>query len=461
MQTREQHASGGEVRRGPLTTVADAGWIWRRYQVKFLLDRSRLMVVVKSRQIGMSEAAAALAVKEAMDQPGRAIWLLSVNLASAKEVLRKCKVWATALSACDPAIPKVVQESTESMEFSNGARIMVLPCTAKAVRGKTGTVIIDEAAHVQNDRSIWTAIAPVIASNKSLRMILISTPFGARGVFYDAYHGHLDSPSMKWSKHFIDVDHAVADGFPRDVLDLRGSYTADGWAQEFKCSFVSQQGKYYPVGLITACHEAELPDDVERVVAKRALSIDCASKSDSAVSTVVDFDGDDTYRIHSPIVLSSKENPRNYAQQFDLIKRIVDADRESYDYIVVDANGVGAGLASFLKAEYGSCVIELIPTAPWKAKNIPALKVDMESKKVEIQPDPTLTLAFNSVRERRTAANTVVFDAPRDEHGHADGFSAALMGYAVLKVWPSEKVSPVRVASSRASKSARNQLRQY
>lgn len=457
MQTREQYDEAQA--RAPRTTIAEAGWSWRSYQKKFLRDTSRLVCVIKSRQIGMSEAAAALAVKEAMDTAKRSVWIVSVNLASAKEVLRKCNDWARALHLCDARLPRVISESTEKIELSNGARICVLPCMARAVRGKTGTVIIDEAAHIPNDEAIWTAVAPVIVSNRNLRIIMISTPFGARGVFYRAATGALDGPSLKWSIHFIDVNAAVAAGFPREVLDLRSSYTEDAWAQEFLCSFLAQQGKYFPANLLTRCYEAELPPDEERVVKKRALAIDCASKADSAVAAIIDFDGDDCYHFHSPTILSEAKHRREYPEQYAMIQKLVELWKP--DYIVVDANGVGAGIASFLKAEFGACVIETIPTAPWKAKNIPALKVDMQNGKIEIEPDQTLTLAFNSVRERRTAANATVFEAARDEHGHADGFSACLLGYAHLKVWPPAKSRGTKVVAPRASKTSRDELRQY
>ena len=450
-----------EARRSPGKLLIDAGWVWRRYQRKLFADKARLIVVVKSRQIGMSEAAAALAVSEAMSTAKRAVWILSVNLASGKEVIRKCLQWCRVFVACDAggALPTIVRETTEGLELSNGSRITVLPCSARAVRGKTGTVIWDEAAHAQGDEEIYTAIAPVIASNPHLRMILISTAFGDRGVFYRAFHGKLDTTNLKWSKHRIDVHDAVADGFPSSVLDLRGSYTEDQWGQEFLCAFNSQRDRFYTVNLIKKCYAIELDPDMERVINQRVISIDVASKSDTSVAVIVDEDGDQNFHIHSPVVLSESSNRRTYPQQFDMLVDII-GEGEDFDWIVIDANGVGAGLAAFLRERYGSKVVEFIPSASWKSKYIPGLKYDMEAGNVEIEPVGVLTTAFNAVKEIRTANNVVVFRAPRDDSGHADGFSASLMGYAQLKRWPDAKAAPVVVAGGKAS-SDRARLTRY
>lgn len=437
-----------ETAEQPGRVLADAGWVWRAYQRKLFADKSRLIVVAKSRQIGMSEAAAALAVSEALTTAKRAVWILSVNLASGKEVIRKCLMWARVFVTCDKTgvLPGIVRETTECVEFANGSRITVLPCSARSVRGKTGTVIWDEAAHAQNDEEIYAAVAPVIASNPHLRLILISTPFGDRGVFYRAFHGKLDGKGLRWSKHRIDVHDAVRDGFSKKVLGLRPSYSADQWAQEFECAFNSQKGRFFPVDLIKRCYAAELPDDEERVVARRVLAIDVASKTDSSIALTVDDDGEQGFHIHSPIKLSTDLERRTYPEQFELLKVIIQDG--NFDWVIVDATGVGAGLASFLRAEFGGIIIEHHASAPFNAKYIPGLKYDMEAGKVEIEPEPDLTTAFNAVKEVRTTSNNVVYRAPRDDSGHADGFSAALLGYSVLKVWPDNKAAPARVAGS-------------
>lgn len=258
-------------------------------------------------------------------------------------------------------------------------------------------------------------------------MVLISTPNGDQGVFADAVHGRLDGPSARWSVHRIDVHTAVAEGFSATVLDLRGSYTADAWAQEFLCSFLSVAGRYFPPELVNSC----LQDPVgPKELVLRVLSIDLASKRDSSVGLYVEHYSDGSAHVCSPIVLSSAANPVTYPAQLSRITELIDHGPE-VGKVVVDAAGPGAGLAQTLTAQYGSRLVqEHTSTTQWKAEEIPALKVAAEGGLLTMAADPVLTLAFGGVRETRTSANRAVFTLARDEHGHSDAFSAALQGYA-------------------------------
>jgi len=412
-------------------TMADVGWTIRPYQQRFLDDGAKTVAVVKARQIGMSEAAALLAVLAVLASKTD-VWLLATNLSGAKELLRKCSTWLHALSAMDKSLAGVVvSESTESITLSNGSRITALPCTRAAVRGKTGTVIWDEAAWTPDDREIWTAIAPIITSNPNLRMILVSTPNGDQGVFSDAVHGRLDSDLNKWSVHHIDVDMAVREGFSPEVYSLRSSYTADAWEQEFKCSFLAVAGRYYPPDLVSAC----LADGLvtKSPLLKRVLSIDLASKQDSSVALYVEHYEDGSVDVGFPIQLSTSLRRATYPQQREQILGLVNGGLE-VDKIIVDAAGPGAGLAQQLTADLGrGLVIEHTSTATWKAEEIPALKAAMEGRKVHLARDPSLILAFQGVKETRSSSNNILYSLARDDHGHSDAFSAALMGFSVFR----------------------------
>lgn len=431
-------------------------WKWRKYQRKILKDNSRLIAVVKARQIGLTELASVIAVMIALSKNKNDVWLLGVNHEGAKEILWRAKSWYEALKIEVPSLPDIRSESTEQITFANKSRITALPCTAKSTRGKTGTIILDEAAHYQNDEEIWTAIAPVISSSKKLRLLMFSTPFGERGVFWRAVTGKLDGESLKWSVHSIDVNQAIADGHSKDVLDLKTSFTEEQWAQEFLCSFLSQLDKYFPATLISKSYEKELPPDEERIVEKRILGIDLASKRDQSVTIECDWDGENGYHIHSPTILSTRTKPITYAEQFPIIKQMI-LDGQ-YDRVIVDATGPGAGLASFLKHEFGSLIIEHNSSATWKAKYIPALKVDMEANNVELEPDQDLVKAFNAVKETRSAANNVIYSMTRDEIDHADLFSASLMAYSVVKKFPTDKQAPPAIVrqSNKDRKDRRN-----
>jgi phage FluMu gp28-like protein len=85
--------------------------------------------------------------------------------------------------------PELRQEPATRVEFANGSRILSLPGTEKTVRGlsKVSMVIIDEAARVEDE--LIAAVRPMLAvSDFGGRLIALSTPFGKRGWFFEAWH---------------------------------------------------------------------------------------------------------------------------------------------------------------------------------------------------------------------------------------------------------------------------------
>ena len=74
------------------------------------------------------------------------------------------------------------------MELINGSRIEALPGTEKTIRGFSGVdlLIVDEAARVADE--LYYAVRPMLAVSGG-RLMMLSTPFGKRGVFYEEWTG--------------------------------------------------------------------------------------------------------------------------------------------------------------------------------------------------------------------------------------------------------------------------------
>src|SRR5262249_8612994 len=89
--------------------------------------------------------------------------------------------------------PMLTQESVLRAELSNGSRILSMPGTEKTVRGlsKVTLAILDEAARVEDE--LLAAVRPMLAvSEGGGRLIALSTPFGRRGWFHNAWHNGSD-----------------------------------------------------------------------------------------------------------------------------------------------------------------------------------------------------------------------------------------------------------------------------
>jgi hypothetical protein len=101
-------------------------------------------------------------------------------LRRSSELFRKTKDFLVALRA------EIAEESALRLERSNGARVISLPGGAANIRGysKPALVILDEAAFI-NDQMI-AALRPMLAVSQG-RLIMLSTPFGQRGQFFEAW----------------------------------------------------------------------------------------------------------------------------------------------------------------------------------------------------------------------------------------------------------------------------------
>src|SRR5262249_36509381 len=138
-----------------------------------------------SRQCGKSQTAAGLALHTALLRPGSLVLLLSPSLRQSGELFRdKVKRLYGALGR--PVA--TVQESALSMELANGSPIVSLPGEEGSIRGysRVALLVIDEAARV--DDALYNSVRPMLAVSRG-RLVALSTPFGRRGWFWEAWSG--------------------------------------------------------------------------------------------------------------------------------------------------------------------------------------------------------------------------------------------------------------------------------
>ena len=130
----------------------------------------------------------------------------------------------------------------------NKSRIYCLPVgkTGVYIRGFTIDLLIaDEAAYIPE--TVWLAIMPMIAVSRKLRgfgwIILLSTPFGKGGFFYNSCH---DPDFMQ-----IHQTSEKCERIPRDFLRKeRQRLTKLEYAQEYLAEFVDEFTQLFPTALI-------------------------------------------------------------------------------------------------------------------------------------------------------------------------------------------------------------------
>lgn len=213
------------------------------WQARFLRSQATRVLVNCSRQSGKSTTTGSLAVHTALYEPDSPILLLSPSLRQSGELFRKCLEVYRALGRPVPA----EAETALHLELGNGSRILSLPGKEGTVRGisKVKLLIIDEASRVPDE--LYIAVRPMLAVSGG-RLVLLSTPFGTRGFFWDAWK-HRD----RWD--YYEVPATECPRITPEFLEEEKENMGEWWfLQEYMCQFMDAQ---------TAAFRSE---DIDRIV---------------------------------------------------------------------------------------------------------------------------------------------------------------------------------------------------
>jgi len=222
------------IRHDPAQVLTAAGMPADPWQAECLRSpRSENMLLLCARQTGKSQTAAGLALLTAFLQPGSLTLLLSPTLRQSGELFKdKVKRLYIALGRPIPTM----QESALTMELVNRSRIVSLPGDAeKTIRGYSNValLIVDEASRVED--ALYSSVRPMLAVSGG-RLVALSTPFGRRGWFHEAW----TSP-QPWRRV-----KTTADECPRISAEFlaeeRKSIGERWFRQEYLCEFLTAIG---------------------------------------------------------------------------------------------------------------------------------------------------------------------------------------------------------------------------
>jgi hypothetical protein len=205
------------------------------WQARVLRSERRQIILNCSRQAGKSTISALLALHTAVYTPRALILLVAKTLTQSKELFLKMKV---PFANLEDVPAEVEQESALKVELGNGSRIIALPGKHENIRGFSAVnlLLVDEAAQVPD--ALYFAVRPMLAVSGG-RIVLLSTPFGRRGFFYETWaHG-----GAAWHREEI-----AATQIPRISADfLAEERRALGvwYDQEYGCKFMDNQFQLY------------------------------------------------------------------------------------------------------------------------------------------------------------------------------------------------------------------------
>lgn len=133
------------------------------------------------------------------------IAILANKAAKAQEILSRIKLMYEELPFW--LKPGVKKWNEQSVHFSNGSLLFSSATSESSIRGfSVNLVYIDEMAFIPRDVQFYTSTYPVIASGKTSKIILTSTPNGLNlfyKIYTDAVHKRNDYAyyDCLWYKH--------------------------------------------------------------------------------------------------------------------------------------------------------------------------------------------------------------------------------------------------------------------
>lgn len=236
-------------RLDPALMMRDAGFAPDPHQLELLYGRDENTLVLWPRQSGKSQTCATAVLHQACFDPGDVVILAGEKQKQAKEVFNKALDMHGALS--DLGELPAVEKSGDELIFSNGSRVLALPSTVESIRGYAAKlVLVDEAAFT--GEGTLAKVAPMLTTTRG-RLVCASTPNGASGWFYDAWH-HGEG----WRRLTVSIDQ-----LPRlteaELARQRSILSPLQFRQEFLLEWLDADLQFFPTETI----EAALCDDVE------------------------------------------------------------------------------------------------------------------------------------------------------------------------------------------------------
>lgn len=168
-----------------------------------------------------------LVVHRAVTKPNHLALLISPSDRQSGELFRKVRGFLGLVSGI-----QLLEDNARSAKLANGSRIVSLPSSADTIRGFSAvdTLVEDEAAFV--DDELNTTVRPMLAVSNG-QLILMSTPNGRKGHFYEAWEHGGDA----WHRERVpcwDVPR-----IPRPFLAEQRKVMGEMFRQEFECEFIN------------------------------------------------------------------------------------------------------------------------------------------------------------------------------------------------------------------------------
>jgi hypothetical protein len=221
------------------------------WQLDVLKTEHPRLLLNCARQTGKTTVVAFLGLMEAMLNYRTNVFVVSRSMRQSREMYNRMLQYFKRMKT-----PQLERMTAEVLELKNMSKIVCVPCREDTIRGFSAIdlLVIDEAARVPDE--LYRAVRPMLAVSKG-RLIALSTPYGKRGWFWNAWAREGDD----WQRIQIRADQCPR--IDADFLEQERRALGESWfRQEYCCSFESVEGLVYPD--FERCLVKTLPENIAR-----------------------------------------------------------------------------------------------------------------------------------------------------------------------------------------------------
>ena len=413
---------------------------YQRGTIKLTHENS-LTVVEKSRRIGLTwglASDATLTASASRQAGGMKAWYMGYDLEMAREFIDVCGMWAGAFQIAASAADEVVLADPEGdikafrISFPSGFEVVALPSVARALRGKQGLVIIDEAAFHKNLVEVLKAAIALLMWGG--RVVVVSTHDGLDNPFNQLID-EIRAGRRKGAVKTITFDDALGDGLYERVAlvtrakgqeppskeewiaNIRATYGDDA-SEELDCIPKAGSGSWIAAEDISAC---EHPDAGKEDLYQGGLvyiGYDVARRRDLAVIWAFEL-------VKGTLWLRSRWEARGakFAEHNNELGRLFNiepkvktpswATRKVMPYRVaacrIDQTGMGEKVVEDAQHDYGATRVQgILFTGPNRLDLATLLRDRFEAGTIRIPPDPAIRTDLRALKRAGPGGKALV-----------------------------------------------------
>ena len=233
LEARNLRNNVNEVPAYPVEFAMSVGIEPDPWQIEVLASDHPRKMLCCGRQTGKSTVGAVLAIHKALTRPGSTVLVVAPGERQAKLLYQKA---ARLYERAGYPLPAHSQRRT-GLELTNGSIIEALPAVERTTRGySVDLLVVDEAAAVPD--MDYHGILPALVATQG-EQVLLSTPRGKRGFFWELWHSDED-----WQRMMVRSDE-VERIRPEDLEVFRATMPEQFFQQEFFCEWLDTEGSLF------------------------------------------------------------------------------------------------------------------------------------------------------------------------------------------------------------------------